>query len=252
MRAFVKFVVITSVAIILASLFLPDVVHIPAHWPPRLPRFEMMHGAADSSRVAVAATAPAPEAVVPKPDTVAPKVDTVVQESAALAGSPILDTAIAERRNKVARLPKKASPKPRPARHVEETPPPETAEEAAWFQKEPSMTIVPVKVTTEVRLSSPTASDSAPPVPGNVPGQDWPIVCGVVVDSTGAAIEGASIEVDDSVEAEHTDAKGRFCMPCPTHKLNLRISAPGRDTVTYAVEVDGPTTQVRITLPPAR
>jgi len=252
MRAFVKIVVIVSVAVILASLFLPDVIRIPARWPPRLPRFEMVHGR-DSSQVAVAAMTAAPEPLVPKSDTMVapPKSDPVPQQPATLAASPILDTAIAERRSKVARLPKKAAPKPR-VRHAEETPPPETPEEAAWFQQEPTMTIVPVKVTTEVRLSSPTANDSAPPVPGNVPGQDWPIVCGVVVDSTGAAIEGASVEVDESVEAEHTDAKGRFCMPCPTHKLDLRVSATGRETVTYTVEVDGPTTQVRITLPPAR
>src|SRR5262249_47174536 len=190
----------------LASLFLPDVIRIPARWPPRLPRVEMVHGGKDSAQVAVAATPPAPETAVPK-DTVAPKVDTVALESAALAASPILDTAISERRNKLARLPKKPAPKPRPARHVEEALRPETPEEAAWFQQEPTMTIVPVKVTTEVRLTSPTAADSAPPVPGNVPGQDWPIVCGVVVDSTGAAVEGASVEVDSSVETEHTDAK---------------------------------------------
>ena len=251
MRAFVKIVVIASVAVILASLFLPDVVRIPAHWPPRLPRFEMAHGGADSSRVAVAAMAAAPESLVPKSDTmVAPqKVDTVAQAPATLAASPILDTAVAERRSKLARLPKKT--KPRAARHVEETPRPETPEEAAWFQQEPTMTIVPVKVTTEVRLSSPTAADSAPPVPGNVPGQDWPIVCGVVVDSTGAAIVGASVEIDASVDSEHTDEKGRFCIPCPTHKLDLHVTAPGRDPVTYAVEVDGPTTQVRITVPSA-
>jgi hypothetical protein len=69
------------------------------------------------------------------------------------------------------------------------------------------------------------------------------------VDASGAAIEDARVRLDANSLVERTDRRGRFCLACPVNRLTLTVEAEGHGTVTYAVELDGATTQVRITLP---
>ncbi|TMA24633.1 MAG: carboxypeptidase regulatory-like domain-containing protein [Deltaproteobacteria bacterium] len=80
-------------------------------------------------------------------------------------------------------------------------------------------------------------------------GDRWPLLCGEVVDASGAAIEDARVRLDANSLVERTDRRGRFCLACPVNRLTLTVEAEGHGTVTYAVELDGATTQVRITLP---
>ena len=63
-------------------------------------------------------------------------------------------------------------------------------------------------------------------------------------------VEGAEVEIESIRSVEHTDAKGLFCIPCPSRHLTIRVTAEGRGSVDYPVRLlAGPQTQVRVTLP---
>jgi hypothetical protein len=231
MRSLVKFLVITVLVGFVGAQFLPDVIHVPNTWP-RLPRVEFVHeGAAVDS---VPAPPPAPIAAAP-PETSAIQLPPI-------AAAPSLDAAKSARQAKRAA---KAKPKPKPKPKREELP-----EEDGWYATEPTAMIVPVRVFTEIELSDSTRIPT-PPAPEVKAGEPWPLVCGEVVDSAGAGLEGAEVRIESNGATERTDPKGRFCLPSPTRKVTLIVSAQGRESVRYAAELEGRSTQVRIALTPA-
>jgi hypothetical protein len=121
-----------------------------------------------------------------------------------------------------------------------------------------SMTFVPVQVKTEVRLSStaPTspsqpagaATAAAADTVGDVGDQAMPLLCGEVVDESGAPIEGARIQLTSPPLTIRTDKRGRFCVSCPAGERTFLVDAPGFAAVTRGVELTGPTFETHITL----
>jgi hypothetical protein len=209
--------------------FLPDVIHVPKRWPPRLPRVEFVREGATSTPL------PEPAPIVAAPDTVAPALPPV-------AAAPSLDAAEAARRAKLAEAKpvKRAKPKPK-AKVLPE-------EDGAWFSTEPTAMIVPVHITTQIELSGSSREIPVPAASEPRRGDEWPVVCGVVVDASGAAIEGAEVRIEGSDVSDRTDKDGRFCLASPVRKPTLAVSAGGRDSVRYVAELEGPQTQVRVTL----
>ena len=227
MRSLVKVLVITLLVGFVGAQFLPDVIHVPKRWPPRFPRIEFVHEHPD--------TVPAP-AVAAAPDTVAAQLPPV-------AAAPSLDAA------KAARHAKHADARATVRHAKRKAPPRETPEdEESWFSTEPTAMIVPVRITTEIELSGSSERTPVPAAPELKPGDEWPVVCGEVVDSSGVAVNGADVRIESTDVTERTDHNGRFCLASPVRKLTLLVGAEGRDSVRYAVELEGRTTQVRVTL----
>src|SRR5262245_42992055 len=112
-------------------------------------------------------------------------------------------------------------------------------------------TYVPVTISTTVRLSG--TPDVEPvdtsPVTGDGP---WPALCGEVVDGNGTPIAGAIVGLASTGASETADAKGLFCMPCPSRRVTVHVSAEGNAGVDYPLQLDGRFTQVRLLLPSAR
>jgi hypothetical protein len=226
MRSLVKVLVITMLVGFVGAQFLPDVIHVPKRWPPRLPRIEFVHERASTPPPLIPSTS-----VLAAPDTVAPALPPV-------AAAPSLDAAEAARhaRQTVRRTKPKAKPRALPE------------EDGSWFSTEPTAMIVPVRITTQIELSGSSREIPTPPAPEIRNGEDWPMVCGEVVDANGAAVDGADVRIEATDITERTDHNGRFCLASPVRKLTLLVGADGRDSVRYAVEVEGRAAQVRVTL----
>jgi hypothetical protein len=223
MRSVVKVLVIVLLAGFVGAQFFPDVIQIPK-WPPRLPRVEVVH-----ERTPIY-PAPVPVAAAPPETTAAPLPP--------VAAAPTLDVAKAapEPKPRV----KRAKPRPKPQELPEE--------DGAFFSTEPTAMIVPVRITTSIELAGSSQEIPTPPAPEIKTGDEWPVVCGEVVDANGAGVDGADVRIDGTDINERTDPKGRFCLVSPVRKLTLLVGASGRDSVRYAVELEGKTTQVRVTL----
>lgn len=219
MRGVVKALVITLLVGFVGAQFLPDVFHVPKGW--HLPKIEVVHEGA----------APAPLPAPPPPVVAAPR-DTVPSPPPPVAVAP---------------APEPVKPK-HVARHAKPRPKSELPEEDGWNATEPTAMIVPVHITTEVELSGDSERTPVPPAPEPKAGEDWPVLCGQVVDAAGAGVEGASVNIESTDITEHTDKDGRFCMACPTRKLTLLVGAEGRESVRYAVELEGHNTQVSVSL----
>jgi hypothetical protein len=225
MRSLVKVLVITLLAGFLGAQFLPDVIHVPKRWPPKFPRVEFVH------ENAAIASAPAPVAPA-APETTAVQLPPV-------AAAPTIDAAEAARHAKRAA-----------ARHKKPKPPPRVnpEDEEAWFSTEPTAMIVPVRITTQIELAGTSERTPTPAAPEIRTGEEWPVLCGEVVDSSGVAIAAADVRIESTEIIERTDHNGRFCLAAPTRKFTLLVAAEGRDSVRYAVELEGRNTQVRVTL----
>jgi len=176
-----------------------------------------------------------------------------------------------------------APPRParvaRPAvRHVVPPPSDEDVEpDNVTYVPDYAVSMVPTRTRTEVRLTSPPASEV--PVPSEVPvlgaparptlttetvthpdaapgdaaandDKDWPLLCGQVVDASGNPVSGAHVELEAPPLTVSTDAKGRFCVACPSGDRTLRIDAPGRGRATTVVALKGSLFEMRIELKP--
>jgi len=219
MRSLVKALVITLLVGFVGAQFLPDVIHVPKGWP-RFPKVEVVHESV------APALAPAP---APPPPVVAAPPDTVPAALPPVAAAP--------------------PPPKRPARHARPKAKHETLpEEDGWNATEPTAMIVPVKITTSVELSGDSERTPVPAAPEPKAGEEWPVVCGQVVDAKGAGVEGATVTIESTDITEHTDKNGRFCLASPTRKITLLVGADGRNSVRYAAELEGRNTQVSVTL----
>jgi len=230
MRSLVKALVITLVVGFVGAQFMPDVIHVPKGWP-RFPRVEVVHEHPGAL--------PPPAPVVPTPAPVAAAPETVAAPPPPVAvAAPAIDA------EKAARDAKRAAARRAKLKAKAH----ELPEEDGWNATEPTAMIVPVHITTEVELSGDSERTPTPPVPEPKAGEDWPVVCGQVVDAAGAGVDGASVSIESTDITERTDKNGRFCVVSPTRKITLLVGADGRESVRYAVELEGHTTQVNVTL----
>ena len=259
MRKFIKILVIVLVTAVVVAQFLPDTIRIPGRWPPRLPRVEFVRPGSQQPKPSVAVVTATrdtfpipPPAVTPPPPPETAQVAAVVRDTVVRIAPPVAPTR------------KKA-----PARHTAPKQPAEdTSEEAAWFEQKPTMTIVPTRSVTEVRLSSDTVAAAPearaveppqappaapPPVQPAPPASEgpWPILCGQVVDPSGDPIANATIHIEGTDQEERSDSKGLFCLPCPAGRRELTISAEDRDSVRYPLRMESGQANIRITMPPA-
>jgi len=85
--------------------------------------------------------------------------------------------------------------------------------------------------------------------PPGEPAPAWSLLCGEVVDESGAGIEGARVQLEAPVLITRTDHAGKFCLSCPVGKRTLRVEIAGHGTATREVELVGASAQVRIALP---
>ena len=218
MRSLVKVLVITLLVGFVGAQFMPDVIHVPKGW--HFPKIEFVHESAAPAPV------PAPPPPPPPPPVAVAPRDTVPAPPPPVAVAP----------------PKRvrhSRPKPR----HEELP-----EEDGNNATEPTAMIVPVTITTSVELSGDSERTPVPAAADPKAGEEWPVLCGQVVDAAGAGVQGADVSVESTDITEHTDKDGRFCMAVPTRKVTLLVAASGRESVRYAVELEGRNTQVSVTL----
>jgi hypothetical protein len=193
--------------------------------PPATPYRALPADSADRSAAAAHAesTAPAPPVVVaPPPPAPAAKPRSVVRTPAPVR----------------ARVPK------------DETASEDESGTAAGVEH--SMTFVPVQVKTEVRLSSSQPSATPAPATDTVGDQALPLLCGEVVDESGAPIEGARIQVMVPSLTVRTDKRGRFCVALPAGEHTFLVDAAGFSAVTRGVELTGGTFETHVTLGAAR
>jgi|SRR5262245_14503575 len=228
MRSLVKVVIVTFVVLFVASQFMPDVIQVPNHWPPRLPKIEFVHAGVDVGTPVAAGLA--------APDSLAGKLP-------AIAAAPSLDAAQEARKAKRAEAAARKKAAKRPARKPARS---DDSEEASWFEP-PTAMIVPVRITTEVQLSKPAGQPAAPTAEATS-GEDWPVVCGVVVDALGDPVANATVQIEGTDENERTDHKGRFCLASQSRRVTLVVDGGERGNVRYVVELEGRTTQARVTL----
>src|SRR5262249_7438833 len=121
-----------------------------------------------------------------------------------------------------------ARAKPAPARREPPVAARANPAHAAIRQPEPEtsvvsdhpITFVPVPVQTEVRLARRREAPAPAPAPAPADAdtaseQDWPLLCGQVVDETGTPLEGARVLLASPSLVVRTDRRGRFCIACP-------------------------------------
>ena len=263
-------------AVVLATPWLPDVIRIriPESWEPRVPRVEFVrHGSPPAEPL----TAPDPAlrlaertSSVPPPEPYrmlpAPVESTATPAASAQEAAPattdgaVLQVPAATPAPVAEATPKppvRSNPRKRPAPVVQPQSEDESGTAAGVAH---SMTFVPVQVKTEVRLSStappsPSAQAAATPAPAvadTAGDQALPLLCGEVVDESGAPIEGARIQFTSPPLTIRTDKRGRFCVSCPAGERTFLVDAPGFAAVTRGVELTGPTFETHITLAAAR
>lgn len=261
--------------VLLTSQFMPEVIRIPLpeRWGLRVPRVEFVRRgptpAEDAARsraaeLKLAARQPVvPELVPQAPSRVPDEPRTPADSSAAVAAiapsaseATLAPTAPATSPATVA--PPAASGTPgqggaapsAAARNTATaTAAPATAEASspALVPDSPA-TIIPVRVSKTVRLANPPSRK--PPEPEG--DEQWPLLCGEVIDSEGHPVEGARVQLLSFALTVRTDRRGRFCVACPPGVRALRVEAAGLPVVNRTVELSGEMVETRIALPPAR
>jgi carboxypeptidase family protein len=249
-----------ATAVLLALLafpFLPESVRVmfPEGMRLRIPRIELVPAGPGHEKGLLAGA------------------DSVKVNASAIAPEFSLDAPAVEPHEDVpVPKPVHASPKRRPhrvAHRVAQLPDEEIDPlENASYAPDYAVSMIPTTVKTEVRLSSPPASDAggsgdaARPAGAdeNAARQDpartdaadddkeWPLFCGQVVDESGSPVEGARVELESPKLTVSTDAKGRFCVACPAGNRTVRIDAAGRGRATRIVALTGSLFEMRIEL----
>ena len=247
---------------LLALPFLPDSVRmlLPEGWRLRLPRVEFAsHGPGHGrGQFAGADSARANER------------DRV--ESSAMLPELSLDAVALEPGEDVAAAKPAHVPPTRRPRHTARrvvTPPRDEVEEPENVSYVPdyAVSMVPTRIQTEVRLSAAPASDAVesggaarpakdaenparqdPARVAEEDDKDWPLLCGQVVDESGAPVAGAHVELESPRLSVSTDTNGRFCVACPAGDRTMRIDAAGRGRATTAVALRGSLFEMRIQL----
>ena len=249
-------------ALLLLSTFLPDVIRIRVpEGRDASPTVELVHHDAPSlapeqqQRLAERTSSeppPVPYRALPA-DSAAARSTPVEAPQAERADSSLEPPAVAAAPPKKTVTAKAHVPAPIRPR----TSPDESEDEGGTAAGvEHSTTFIPVSVKTEVRLSSsqPALQPSAPPAQAADTAGDpsLPLLCGAVVDESGAPIEGARVQVMSPALTIRTDKRGRFCVALPAGERTFLVDAAGFQAVTRGVELSGPTFETHVTLTAAR
>jgi len=249
MRNFIEYLIPTVLVAILAGLLLQDHVHLPEHWSVPMPRLVWSHGDEKDAAKTVAA---APDTVRGQP------------ESAPIAAADTLQLHLLPPTDEAGPTPAQAAPPvaaaetPSPAAEaglqpvpavVADPPAADAPADTVQYWPENTATIVPVTVTTSVSLAGKPDKDSVVTSHDDAP---WPMLCGQVVDASGAPIAGASVELRATETTEHTDANGLFCIASPTRQVTLHVTADGRSGVEWPVSLEGRMTQAKLRLASAK
>ena len=253
---------------VVATPWMPDVIRIrmPESWEPRVPRVEFVQrgNGADQPSAASAPLDPRlqlAERTSSEPPGTPYRELPAVGDSAA-ASPAAIDTPIAVPAAPapvvsappppVAPAAPARKPKPRANPARVRPAPPSDEDETGTAGAEHSMTFIPVQVKTEVTLSSTRPSSApAPPATDTVGDASLPLLCGEVVDESGAPIEGARVQFTSPPLTIRTDKRGRFCVACPAGERTFLVDAPGFTPITRGVELTGATFETHITLRPA-
>ena len=151
---------------------------------------------------------------------------------------------------------------PRPAPRKTAPPRAETEPEPPVTGVESPGTIIPAtRVTTTVQAvpppaqpTVPPAQPTPPPAPAPAPAQpaeseeDWPLLCGTVLDAAGAAVEGARVVLPANALTVRTDRRGRFCVACPPGMQGVRVEAAGHQLFSRTVELSTGMVEITISL----
>jgi len=131
---------------------------------------------------------------------------------------------------------------------------------------EPNLAAPPVTLPHSPSLSAPartsraaaaraTKTERTPPAPAAraVPTDEesWPLLCGEIVDETGAPVAGARVLLADLDVGARTDRRGRFCLSAPPGDRTLSVVALGFATQRRTVSVAAGAADLHLVLKPA-
>ncbi|HEY6194334.1 MAG TPA: carboxypeptidase-like regulatory domain-containing protein [Candidatus Eisenbacteria bacterium] len=252
---------VTALLLALVALpFLPETVRItlPGSW--KLPHIEFVHKGAGPGQDELAGA-----------DSAAARGQDQSEASVFAPGLP-LDAIRAERSagSGEGRL---AHTRPTARLHRATRQPVEQAQnefeqsEDVTYVPEHGVSLIPKRVKTEVRLASapdhgaldvhdpttPAAEDkdvdrSTAAHADRGDGRDWPLLCGQVVDESGAPVGGASVELESPSLTVTTDRNGHFCLASPEGVRTLWIDGGGRGRATRVVSLQRGFSDLRIAL----
>lgn len=223
-------------ALLAALSALPPVIRIPEPELPRFPRIELVKRQ----------PTPAPETSL--------KVAATEQATSRLTANAVPPVAVATPPTLV----EPAGSEPEPFEAVVHEP-------SHTGGKPPTPMAMPAaRQTTPARPTSAPVLPVAPVVPAATspvepttttsdvdPAADWPLLCGEVLDDTGAPVAGARVLLADLDLGARTDKRGRFCLAAPPGDRTLSVVALGFAAARQVVSLGTQTLEVRIALHPA-
>ena len=254
MRAVLIACGVLAALLLLAMPFMPDVIRIHAPDGSHVTRVEFMQGgqgaqpAVDPAQRLAERTSSAPP---PEPYRALPAAAESVTAKPAAVDTPVTASVPPPPPAQV-KPPEAAKPKPHAATKPHTAPhrEPQATEPETTTGAENSITFVPVQVKTEVHLSStqPKPAAAAAPAADSAADASMPLLCGEVLDESGAPIEGARVRLTAPPLTVRTDKRGRFCVACPAGERTFLVDAPGFVAVTRGVELTDGTFETHITL----
>lgn len=212
-----------------ALVALPPVIRVPV---PEVPRIELV-----PTRKPVAAPTPAP----------APTHRARTHEATRIEKPATKPAPIAHEKPRAVATAPTAAPVTRAHTPVPVVTPPPAKPTPAPVSKPVATTPAPAPVTTPTPSPTPTPAAAASPVDDSA---SWPLLCGSVVDDSGAPVIGARIMLADLDLTARTDKHGHFCIAAPPGDRTLSVTALGFATKRQAVSLGSQTLELSIKLTP--
>ena len=131
------------------------------------------------------------------------------------------------------------TPEPSPSQPPSHSAPPAARQSAP--ARPAAAAVVPAPTPQVEPTATPTEVD---------PAADWPLLCGEVLDDTGAPVAGARVLLADLDLGARTDKRGRFCLAAPPGDRTLSVVALGFAAARQVVSLGTQTLEVRIALHP--
>lgn len=227
------FAAVGVAALVAAWSALPPVIQIAEPTLPRLPRIEVVKRptAPPTARTTVPAATAAPASTVPA--TAAPT-PPAVPLNPVPTPAPVTPARV---------VPARVEPAPRTAAPAASQPP---ASPPAQLPAQPT----PAPSRAEAPATTTPAAPATTRAPETEAAADWPLLCGEVLDDSGAPVAGARVMLADLDLSARTDRRGRFCIAAPPGDRTLSVIALGFSTTRQVVSLGAQTLEVRLTLKP--